>query len=133
MQQLAAPAFYGLAAFGAYSAMYAFRKPFTAATFDVVPDWPYDVDYKTVLLIAQVLGYALSKLIGIRVIAEFGRIGRGSAVGFPSRFASSRSRAVLIPPAATLSRPVAADRGPVPGNARPKRALKLLQREPELR
>ncbi|VXC93079.1 DUF5690 family protein [Sphingomonas sp. 8AM] len=71
---------YGSAAFGTYFAMYAFRKPFAAATFAVVPGWHHAVDYKTVLLIAQVVGYALSKLIGIRVIAEFGRIGRGHAI-----------------------------------------------------
>lgn len=80
LRQLAAPAFYGLAAFGAYFAMYAFRKPFAAATFDAVPHWQFAIDYKTVLLIAQVIGYALSKLIGIRVIAEFGRVGRGPAI-----------------------------------------------------
>lgn len=71
---------YGLAAFGAYFAMYAFRKPFAAATFEAVPGWHSAIDYKTVLLIAQVIGYALSKLIGIRVIAEFGRIGRGPMI-----------------------------------------------------
>jgi hypothetical protein len=70
----------GGAAFGAYFAMYAFRKPFAAATFAQVPGWHHAVDYKTVLLIAQVVGYALSKLIGIRVIAEFGRVGRGPAI-----------------------------------------------------
>lgn len=40
------------------------------------------LDYKTGLLIAQVIGYALSKLIGIRVIAEFGRRGRAAAILF---------------------------------------------------
>ncbi|MGL3821730.1 DUF5690 family protein [Sphingopyxis sp. R3-92] len=60
--------------------MYAFRKPFAAATFADQPDLFFDLDYKTTLLIAQVIGYALSKLIGIRVIAEFGRTGRASAI-----------------------------------------------------
>jgi len=80
LRQLAAPVFYGLAAFGAYFAMYAFRKPFGAATFDAVPNWQFSIDYKTVLLIAQVVGYALSKLIGIRIIAGFGQVGRGPAI-----------------------------------------------------
>ncbi|HTN13812.1 MAG TPA: DUF5690 family protein [Sphingomonadaceae bacterium] len=70
----------GIAAFSAYFAMYAFRKPFAAATFADHGSILGGLDYKTVLLIAQVLGYALSKLIGIRVIAEFGRRGRALAI-----------------------------------------------------
>jgi hypothetical protein len=57
-----------IAAFGAYFCMYAFRKPFTAATFDGTGLW--GIDEKAVLVIAQVLGYMASKFIGIRVIAE---------------------------------------------------------------
>lgn len=70
----------GLAAFAAYFAMYAFRKPFAAATFDGAAGWDFALDYKSALLIAQVLGYALSKFIGIRVVAEFGRHGRAKAI-----------------------------------------------------
>ena len=69
-----------LAAFGAYFAMYAFRKPFAAATFADNAGWAFAIDYKTALLIAQVIGYALSKFIGIKVIAEFGRTGRALAI-----------------------------------------------------
>jgi hypothetical protein len=60
----------GLAGFSAYFAMYAFRKPFTAATFDDVPGWHMVFDYKIALIVAQVAGYALSKFIGVKVIAE---------------------------------------------------------------
>jgi hypothetical protein len=56
-----------VAAFGAYACMYAFRKPFTAATYSDAPFYP---GFKTWLVLAQVLGYTLSKFIGIRVIAE---------------------------------------------------------------
>ncbi len=70
----------GLAAFAAYFAMYAFRKPFAAATYQDMDLLLFGLDYKTGLLIAQVIGYALSKLIGIRVIAEFGRRGRAFAI-----------------------------------------------------
>lgn len=70
----------GLAGFCAYFSMYAFRKPFTAATFDSVAGWPFALDYKIALVIAQVLGYALSKLIGIRVIAEIAPARRGAAL-----------------------------------------------------
>jgi hypothetical protein len=57
-----------IAAFGAYFCMYAFRKPFTAASFEGGAVW--GVGEKTVLVIAQVMGYMVSKFIGIRVIAE---------------------------------------------------------------
>ncbi|MFN0025034.1 MAG: DUF5690 family protein, partial [Parvularculaceae bacterium] len=70
----------GLASFSAYFAMYAFRKPFTAATYDAPDGWSFDVSFKIALVIAQVLGYALSKAIGIKVIAELGRKGRGAAI-----------------------------------------------------
>lgn len=70
----------GLAAFSAYFAMYAFRKPFSAATYADVSGWHFLLDYKSALVIAQVLGYALSKLIGVRVIAEFSRQGRARLI-----------------------------------------------------
>ncbi len=58
----------GLMAFGVYSAMYAFRKPFAVASFTGMTF--AGVDYKIALVIAQVVGYALSKLIGVKIIAE---------------------------------------------------------------
>lgn len=70
----------GLAGFCAYFSMYAFRKPFTAATFDVVPGWSLVIDYKIALVIAQVAGYALSKLIGVRLISEMPPRQRGHAI-----------------------------------------------------
>ena len=70
----------GAASFTAYFAMYAFRKPFTAATYDAPDGWSYALDFKIALVIAQVLGYALSKAIGIKVISELGRKGRGAAI-----------------------------------------------------
>jgi hypothetical protein len=57
-----------IAAFGAYFCMYAFRKPFTAAAFPAIGLW--GIQEKTLLVTAQVLGYALAKFIGIRVISE---------------------------------------------------------------
>ncbi len=70
----------GTAAFSAYFAMYAFRKPFTAATFAAPEGWSHELDFKIALVIAQVLGYALSKAIGIKVISEMGRARRGVAI-----------------------------------------------------
>ncbi|WP_168796343.1 DUF5690 family protein [Flagellimonas onchidii] len=48
--------------------MYAYRKPFSVATFEGLSF--AGVDYKILLIIAQVLGYALSKFIGIKLISE---------------------------------------------------------------
>jgi len=56
------------AAFGTYFCMYAFRKPFTAGTYDEITF--AGVAFKTVLIAAQVSGYTLSKFIGIKVISE---------------------------------------------------------------
>ncbi len=70
----------GLAGFCAYFSMYAFRKPFTAATFEAVPGWSFVLDYKIALVIAQAVGYALSKLIGVKVIAEISPARRGAAI-----------------------------------------------------
>ena len=55
------------ASFGTYACMYGFRKPFTSATFD---ESPFEPGMKTWLVTAQVLGYMVSKFIGIKVIAE---------------------------------------------------------------
>ena len=59
------------AAFGTYFCMYMFRKPFTAASYQeaVLSDW----DQKTVLVSAQVIGYLISKLIGVKVVSEVSR------------------------------------------------------------
>jgi uncharacterized protein DUF5690 len=63
-------AFAGLAGFAAYFSMYAFRKPFSVAIFGSVPGWHFALDYKIALVLAQVLGYAVSKMIGVKFIAE---------------------------------------------------------------
>jgi len=56
------------AAFGTYFCMYGLRKPYTAAAWEG-PGF-LGLDWKTVLVIAQVIGYTISKFIGIRVISE---------------------------------------------------------------
>lgn len=60
--------FAALSAFGVYSCMYAFRKPFTVATFEGMSF--AGVDYKVWLVIAQTIGYTCSKLYGMKFIAE---------------------------------------------------------------
>lgn len=58
----------GLASFSIYFCMYAFRKPFTAGDFHEVMLW--GIDYKIILVIAQVLGYATAKGLGIKIVSE---------------------------------------------------------------
>lgn len=70
----------GTAGFSAYFAMYAFRKPFTAATFDQVPGWHLALDYKIALIVAQVAGYALSKMIGVKFVSEIAPHQRAAAI-----------------------------------------------------
>jgi len=57
-----------LAAFGTYFCMYMFRKPFTAAAFDVETGW--GIGLKFLLVASQVAGYTVSKFIGIKVVSE---------------------------------------------------------------
>ncbi len=57
-----------LAAFSCYFCMYAFRKPFTTGTFEGLQLW--GIQYKIVLIMAQVLGYTVSKFVGIKFISE---------------------------------------------------------------
>lgn len=64
-----------LVAFSTYSCMYAFRKPFTSATFEGMLVW--GLKYKDVLIIAQLIGYTLSKFLGIKIIAEMKSHSRG--------------------------------------------------------
>ena len=73
-------AFAGLASFSTYFAMYAFRRPFAAATFAHVGGWHFAVDYKTALIIAQVVGYALSKIMGVKLISELGHRHRAASI-----------------------------------------------------
>ncbi len=58
----------GLAAFGAYTSMYAFRKPFTAASFSGLKLAGFDL--KVLLVVAQMVGYTISKFTGIKVVSE---------------------------------------------------------------
>lgn len=48
--------------------MYGFRKPFTVAEYDGT--MVGSIDFKTIVVSTQVLGYMLSKFVGIKVISE---------------------------------------------------------------
>ncbi len=58
------------AAFSTYFAMYAFRKPFAAAKFEGQFFFGTHVTLKTAIVISQIVGYALSKYLGIKVCSE---------------------------------------------------------------
>lgn len=58
------------AAFMTYFCMYAFRKPFTAASYEQAGSLWDLLDFKVAIVLAQVLGYLLSKFIGIKIISE---------------------------------------------------------------
>ncbi len=73
-----------LSSFIVYTCMYGFRKPFTAASYEGV--FLFGISYKVVLVIAQVIGYMLSKFYGIRFIATM----------LPSKRAGYIVRLVLI-------------------------------------
>lgn len=60
------------AAFSTYFCMYAFRKPFAAATYEQAGVALFGVEFglKTLFVTSQILGYALSKYVGIRVCSQ---------------------------------------------------------------
>ena len=64
-----------LTAFLTYSCMYAFRKPFAVGIFDGLSF--FGIDYKIWLITSQVVGYTLSKFMGIKYISELKSTSRG--------------------------------------------------------
>lgn len=62
--------------FCTYFCMYAFRKPFAAAGFHGMHFLGTGVELKTAFVISQIIGYALSKYIGIKVCSEVSRARR---------------------------------------------------------
>jgi len=65
-------------AFCLYTCVYSFRKTFSVATFQGMEFW--NVSYKSWLVIFQVIGYALSKFIGIKVISELKASSRSNGI-----------------------------------------------------
>jgi len=77
-RQVLASLYAAAVAFLTYASVYAYRKPFTVATFDDHKFW--GISYQTLLIISQVVGYMLSKFYGIRFIAELKRLGRWKTI-----------------------------------------------------
>ncbi len=73
-RQILTALFAATIAFLTYASVYAYRKPFTVATFDGIKYW--GVPYQTLLIISQGVGYMLSKFYGIKFISELKRLGR---------------------------------------------------------
>lgn len=61
------------ASFATYFCMYAFRKPFSAASYEELTLLGGFLEPKSIFVISQVLGYAFSKYVGIKVCAELTR------------------------------------------------------------
>lgn len=73
-KQISTAVYLALVVFCTYASIFAFRKPFTVATFEGLKFW--NISYQTLLIISQVLGYMLSKFYGIKFISELQRMGR---------------------------------------------------------
>jgi MFS family permease len=73
-KQIAAAIYLAVVIFFTYASIFAFRKPFTVASFDGLKFW--NVSYQTLLIISQVVGYMISKFYGIKFISELKRHGR---------------------------------------------------------
>jgi len=65
-------------AFCLYTCVYTLRKTFSVATFDGL--LLLGINYKVWLVISQVLGYALSKFIGIKIISELKKKSRAKGI-----------------------------------------------------
>lgn len=63
-------AYASVASFATYFCMYAFRKPFAAASFEGETFFGSALTLKSAFVIAQVVGYALSKYLGIKYVSE---------------------------------------------------------------
>jgi hypothetical protein len=60
--------FAATAAFSTYLCFYPFRRAYTAATFEELYFW--GVHFKILIITAQVLGFAVSKGIGVKIVSE---------------------------------------------------------------
>jgi len=95
------PAFFVLyavaASFSTYFCMYAFRKPFAVGTYEGLEIW--GLQLKTAFVISQIMGYTLSKYIGIKVCSEATR-GRRAVllVGFILAAEAALVLFAVVPP-----------------------------------
>ncbi|HPW63975.1 MAG TPA: DUF5690 family protein [Cyclobacteriaceae bacterium] len=67
-----------ISAFCLYTCIFALRKTFGVATYENMSVW--GADFKVWMVIFQVLGYMLSKFIGIKVVSELGANARAKGI-----------------------------------------------------
>jgi len=67
-----------ITAFCLYTCIFALRKTFGVATYENMSLW--GADYKVWMVIFQVVGYMLSKFIGIKVVSELGAHSRAKGI-----------------------------------------------------
>jgi hypothetical protein len=58
------------AAFCTYFCMYAFRKPFAAGAYEGVQFFGTEIELKTAFVISQLIGYTISKFLGLKYCSE---------------------------------------------------------------
>ncbi|MFN3783138.1 MAG: DUF5690 family protein [Spirosomataceae bacterium] len=68
----------GVVAFMTYLCFYPFRRAYTAATYENISYW--DIDFKILMITAQVIGFAVSKGIGIKFVSELGPAQRSKSL-----------------------------------------------------
>ena len=95
-------------AFTTYFCMYAFRKPFGAATYEGLEFLGTGIKLKTAFVIGQIIGYTLSKYYGCKFCSEIGRsrqakalvimivIAEAALLGFAALPASLKVLAIFI-------------------------------------
>jgi hypothetical protein len=57
-----------------YTTVYGFRKPYQAEKYTGLK-WAGVIDFKTALIISQLIGYAISKFAGVKIVSEIPRTG----------------------------------------------------------
>ncbi len=62
-----------VSAFIVYFCAYAFRKPFTAAAYEGLQFFGTNIQFKTALVVSQLLGYTVAKYVGTKLVSESGR------------------------------------------------------------
>src|SRR5438309_2336895 len=63
-------------AFCAYFFVYAFRKPFAAATYPGLHFAGSEIELKTAFVVSQILGYTVAKYLGVKLNSEAKRARR---------------------------------------------------------
>lgn len=90
-----------LSAFVVYFCMYAYRKPFAVGKFESSVSLAIlgSIDYKIVLIIAQVIGYTFSKFLGVKFVSESNYQDRAKKVVLMLIFALLALLAFAVTPA----------------------------------